>query len=339
MSQPPSPIRIALVGAGIFAQDAHLPALLRLADRFFITTIFSRTEKNAQQAAALLPHPVKMTTSLADLLEDSQIDAVDLLLPIDVQPVAVEQALAAGKHIISEKPIAPTTAIAHPLIEQWRAHPDRVWMVGENWRYETAFVQTAELVRNGVIGRPITCSWALHQSITPTNRYYHTEWRRSGRIPGGFLLDGGVHHVAALRLILGEIESVAALSTQASPHLPPADTLSATLRFASGVMGSYLACYAAASPWPPALHIVGDAGSLRVERGRIDLTRGGATETISCPARDGLENELAAFADAIQHGVPHRNTPQEALADLQVVEAILEASTRPFLVIEGKVDK
>ncbi len=314
---------MALVGAGIFAQDAHLPALLRLADRFAVRMIYSRSHENAVRLAAMLPHPVETTTSLDHLFRAPHIDAVDLLLPIDVQPSVVEQALACGKHIISEKPIAPTCATARRLIGQWQTHPALLWMVGENWRYETAFVRAADLVRSGVIGRPVTCSWAIHQAVTPDSRYYHTEWRRSGRIPGGFLLDGGVHHVAALRLILGELEVVGAAPTQVSPDLPPADTLSATLRFANGVVGSYLSCYAAASPWPPALHIVGHAGSLRVERGRIEVTRGGATEVIPCPARDGLDNELMAFADAIQRGIPHRNTPQEALADLQVMEAML----------------
>ena len=82
------------------------------------------------------------------------------------------------------------------------------------------------------------------------------------------------------------------------------------------------------SPWAPALHIAGDGGALRIERGRIDLTRSGATETIACAARDGLDNELAAFADAIQRGLPHRNSPEEALADLAVVEQMLDGGRR-----------
>lgn len=326
MNQSPSRIRIALVGAGIFAQDAHLPALLRLSDRFEICAVFSRTHESAQALAARIPQPIWTTTSLQELLADPHIHAVDLLLPIDVQPAAVKQALTAGKHIISEKPIAPTSAVARSLIAKWQSHPDLVWMVGENWRYESAFVQAAELVRGGVIGRPLTCAWTLHLPVTPDSRYYHTGWRRSGRFPGGFLLDGGVHHVAALRLVLGEIVDVTAVVAQASPHLPPADTLSATLRFSSGTIGSYLVCYAAGAPWPPALHIVGEHGALLVERGCVEVTHGGVTERIPCPGRDGLDNELMAFAQAIQQGVAHRNTPQEALADLQVVEALLQAA-------------
>lgn len=318
-------IRIALIGAGIFAREAHVPALLRLQDRFRVVAVYSRTHASAHALAALLPQPVMVTTDLADLLARPDIDAFDLLVPIDLLPAITEQALATGKPLISEKPIAPDVHSAQRLIAAWQAGRGQVWMVGENWRYESAFVRAAEMVQAGAIGRPLTCWWALHQAITPTNRYYHTAWRRSGRLPGGFLLDGGVHHVAALRLILGEIIGVTSVLSQISPNLPPADTLSATLRFANGVIGSYLACYAVESPWAPALHICGDGGALRIERGRIELTRFGATETISCAARDGLDNELAAFADAIQRGLPHRNSPEEALADLAVVEWMLEA--------------
>ena len=82
--------------------------------------------------------------------------------------------------------------------------------------------------------------------LKPGNKYYHTDWRRSGTFPGGFLLDGGVHHVAALRQVVGEIVSVSAEVRQVRADLPPADTLSAALEFESGVIGSYSVTYAAA---------------------------------------------------------------------------------------------
>ena len=183
----------------------------------------------------------------------------------------VAQALAAGKHVISEKPIAPTRAEAQSLIDLHRRHPERVWMVAENWRYEEAFVRAAELLRAGAIGRPVVAHWAQYTPMTPASKYYVTDWRRAGEFAGGLLLDGGVHYVSALRMLLGEITNVAAMVKKASHDLNPVDTLTATLQFASGVQASYLNTFAVGTPFSAALTIVGDAGSLRVERGKLEL--------------------------------------------------------------------
>jgi predicted dehydrogenase len=141
-------------------------------------------------------------------------------------------------------------------------------------------------------------------------------------------MDGGVHHAAALRLIVGEISEVNATIRQNSPDLPPADTLAATLTFANGAIGTYLATYATATPWPQYLYVGGSAGSLRVQRKEIELTRKGKTERIEKEGFDGVEKELLAFAASIRTHAPHRNSAGEALRDLAVVEAMLESAER-----------
>ena len=246
------------------------------------------------------------------------------------------QALAAGKHVISEKPIAPTRAEAQSLIDLHRRHPERVWMVAENWRYEEAFVRAAELLRAGAIGRPVVAHWAQYTPMTPASKYYVTDWRRAGEFAGGLLLDGGVHYVSALRMLLGEITNVAAMVKKASHDLNPVDTLTATLQFASGVQASYLNTFAVGTPFSAALTVVGDAGSLRVERGKLELAgsaaavpdakRENSVQEIRCAFYNGVENELAAFGAAVAEGAPHRNSPLEALTDFAVVEAMLASA-------------
>ena len=327
---PQQPIRLALIGAGIFARDAHLPSLLRHTDRFQIVAIYSRTPATALALAEQIPYHVEIYTDLDALLARPDIEAAEVILPITALPDAIRKTLAAGKHLLSEKPIAPDITIGRDLITYYATlHtklPNIVWMVGENWRYEAAFLQAAEIVRSGQIGTPLTCHWAIYTPITAKSKYYHTLWRRDSSAPGGFLTDGGVHHVAALRLILGEITQVSATLRQNSPDLPPADTLAATLTFANGVIGTYLATYATSAPWPPQLYIGGSTGTLRVQRREIELTREGKTERIETTGFDGVEQELLAFADSIRTNAPHRNSPVEALRDLAVVEALLTSA-------------
>ena len=320
------PIRLALIGAGVFARDVHVPALRALENTFNIVAVYSRSAASAMALAGQLPGQVNTYTDLRALLARDDIEVVDILLPISVMPEAVELALRAGKHIISEKPITPTVAIGRRLLDLYAQGAGKVWLVGENWRYEEAFEQAAAIVHSGEIGRPLLCHWVVHNPINPDNKYYSTPWRRAGDFPGGFLLDVGVHHVAVLRWLLGEIAHVSAVKTQIRPDLPPADTLSATLQFESEVVGVYLATYAVNASWPPALHITGETGSLRVHRQDLEVIHEGVTRTIPITAHQGVKAEMADFAAAIRRGQLHRNTPEQALQDVAVIEAMLRSA-------------
>jgi predicted dehydrogenase len=283
----------------------------------------------AESAASAAPPYI--STDLPALLAEPTIDAVDVALPIPLQAPVVAAALAAGKHVVSEKPIAPTRAEAEAMIDLHRRQPEKVWMVAENWRYEEAFVRAAAILAEGAIGRPRLAHWVQCVPMTPASKYWVTPWRRDGEYPGGLLLDGGVHYVAVLRMLLGEITGVAAMAAQVNPALQPLDTLTATLQFASGVQASYVNTFALGSPFAAPLTIIGETGSLRVERGKLELARSGEIEEIRCAYYNGVQRELEAFITAVQTGAAHRNTPLEALADLAVVEALLaSAESRSF---------
>ncbi len=319
-----APIRLALVGAGIFARDAHLPAIQGLGDTYEVVAVHSRTRAKAEALAALAS--AEVVDDLDTLLARDDIEAVDLVLPIPAMPDAIRKALAAGKHIISEKPAAPDVSAGRDLLADYAQRPDQVWMVAENWRYESAFIRAAELVHAGEIGRPVMCHWAIYGNAGPDNKYYHTAWRRESAFQGGFILDGGVHQIAAIRLILGEITEVSAVVTQVRDDLPPADTLNAALRFESGLTGMFSVTYAAPTPWPNMLHIAGDQGALRIQPGEIEISTASGTSRTDRTDRAGVEGEFAAFAAAIREGVPHRNAPEQGMQDVAVIEAMLRSA-------------
>ncbi|MEZ4664950.1 MAG: Gfo/Idh/MocA family oxidoreductase [Caldilineaceae bacterium] len=327
------PVRLALIGAGVFARDAHLPSLANLTDQFELTAIYSRTNATAAAGAEkwreLTGRSAEISTDLPALLARPDIEAVAAVLPIEQLPAAVEQALAAGKHVLSEKPIAPTLEAGQALLNTYRAHQtsgaNLCWMVGENWRYEEAFRLAAQTIQSGELGQPLTAHAAFFSPITPQSKYWDTAWRKNWQVPGGWLVDGGVHHIAALRMIVGEITAVQAQTSLSQPELAPLDTISASLGFENGAKGTYLASYAAAAPWPPHIHVVCERGALRVLRGLVEITHGGQTNATECPKFDGVERELAAFAQVIRRGGDHLNPPEEALRDLAVLHAILES--------------
>jgi predicted dehydrogenase len=319
-------IRLALVGAGIFARDAHVPAVKSLGDRFEIVAVYSRTRATAEALLPLIPGKPQIFTDLDALLAKPEVEAVDILLPINNLAWATEKAFIAGKHVVAEKPIAQDVATGRKLVELHRKTPKLVYMIAEQFRYEAAFIRAAEIVKSGEIGRLITAQWSLFLPTRAGNKYYATPWRRANDFPGGFLMDGGVHHIAAFRQVVGEISTISAEIRQMAEDLPPADTMSAVMQFASGILGSYIVTYVAGAPFPTHLNVIGEKGALRVNSNSLEVTTEEMPLNEAVGKRDGVEVELEAFADSVRKGKPHRASGLEALHDVAVIEAMLKSA-------------
>ncbi len=318
-------IRMAMIGAGIFARDAHIPAIKALGSQLFeVKAVYSRNVENAQRLADVLPNLVDTPANLDDLWERDDIDAFDIVLPIAAAPPVIERALQTGKHVFSEKPIAPTVAIGKNLMDKMQ--PGQLWVVGENYRFERKYQQTADLIASGEIGKPLLAHYILHMPITPDSKYFKSTWRQQPEFPGGWLLDGGVHHIAALRLILGEITEVSARIANLSRDLTSPETLIANLQFANGVLGHYSVTYATGPKRHVELFIHGEAGRIWVDYDGIKLQHGDETRYQDSVPTLTINVELQAFAEAIRNGGPNPNPPAQALQDLAVMEAILEAA-------------
>lgn len=318
-------LRVGLIGAGIFARDAHVPAWLALQGRARVVAVWSRTRASAEACAALLPGHVEIEENIGALLARQDIDAVDIVLPIDAQPDVVEMALAAGKHVISEKPIAASVQRAQALIEAWRP-TGRVWMVAENYRYERTWRKVAELVHSGALGRPLSLTWALYAPMTPAVKYYHTPWRFSGQVGGGFVVDGGVHHMAVVRMVMGEVAAVKAIAAHQRRDLPAPDTISSALEFESGALGHYFVTFAARPGVELPLVVAGTEGILRAQREWVEVVREDGVARYELPGRNGVEAEIEAFVAAVMDGAPHDNAPQQALRDLTVITTMLQSA-------------
>jgi predicted dehydrogenase len=109
------------------------------------------------------------------------------------------------------------------------------------------------------------------------------------------------------------------------PDLPPADSLSATLRFANGAFGVYTQTFAADGPWDRFAHVIGDQGALRVDTRRLEVTASGQTISHAYEI-DNVQAELADFARVIQDNQPLRSSPAEALKDVALLEAMFESA-------------
>ena len=275
--------------------------------------------------------------TLDDLLKRDDIKAVVIVLPIPVQPDIIRRCFAAGKHVLSEKPIAKDVETARLLIEDYKRHYARkglIFSVAEQFR----FMHEIELGRKWVVDeKAVGDITQLHLRIwrnqAPGGKYYETTWRKVPEYQGGFLLDGGVHHTAALRYISGqEVVETHGLARQVAAHLPPLDTVNAGILLSGGGTGTISMSFASTRR-ATELTIIGTKGSFNLTDGpdgfvlSLELLSGeNRSETLNSK---GVELEIQAFLEAVDSGKAQpRSGPEEALNDLAIIESLCQGGGR-----------
>ncbi|KAK7409323.1 hypothetical protein QQX98_008502 [Neonectria punicea] len=328
-----APIGVALIGGGIFAKEQHMPAILKC-DSLCLKAIYSRSLKSAQDTAALntkadaVPELYSgdsdKPNDYASLLLRKDIDAVIIALPIVSQPEFIQAALAAGKHVLSEKPIASGVKAGKELIDYYRgisAEKKVTFSVAENFRFTPSFLYAAVEARK--LGKPTHFVVKSLKLMEQSSKWYGTAWRQKPEYQGGFLLDGGVHDAAATRMLLGDSkpQTVRATTRLVQPHLPPIDTVSALVQTTSGATGTFqLSCgsHLKAFDWEFGY----EGGSVKVNGQTVSVKRTGEEESVrEFEWSSGVSEEVAAWAAALVSGTPDaRMSPEEALADVEFLE-------------------
>ena len=149
-----------------------------------LKAVYSRSKKSVDALAELAEDsidtyydaPRATRRSLDDLLDRSDIEAVIIALPITVQPEIIRRARASGKHVLSEKPIAPDVKTAVDLIKfHKKISRNELWSVGENFRFMDQINFGAEQLRK-LNGNVVSFSVNLYGYIGEDDQFYQTEW-------------------------------------------------------------------------------------------------------------------------------------------------------------------
>ncbi|CEJ57514.1 hypothetical protein PMG11_06205 [Penicillium brasilianum] len=342
---------IALLGAGVFAKREHLPAI-KACQSFSLKAVYSRSQSSAESFVAVacegeanedveayFDSPSTPSKSLDNLLRRDDIVAVIVAVAIDVAPELIKKALAAGKHVLSEKPIAPDLNTARSLVNYSQQLKDVLWGVGENFRFWNSVHRAAEIIKD-LDANLLTFSVTAYSFTDAKNPFYHSDWRQNPTFQGGYLLDGGVHFVAVLRILLAAIgrtiDSASAYTMSLQKDLPPVDTIHAILRTDNGRSGSYISSVGIEAKLGMEFEIVTDKGSItylpfqkQILTKLKDQQEKGKWEdkTEPAPLMWGVKEEVAAFAESISAGrLDSKLSSSEALEDLRVVEAMLKSA-------------
>ncbi len=314
------PLRLGLLGTGVAAEKLYLPAFEELRGRIEVVACANRTRKKAERYARLARIP-RVAASAEELLALPEVDAVMLSLPIDAQPEYVLAALAAGKPVLSEKPVGPSVAVAKRLIKAAKRYP-APWLVGENFTFMAHAQKLRELVNRRKLGEVRLVEARQLTRMDAKNPYFHTAWRTAPRHVGGFVTDAGVHIASLLRASFGTPRVLKSLTASFDPKLPPLDTALALLRFDSGLVGTWTSSFTVHDTGPM-LRVFGTAATAELFYDRLVVRAATGRETVVPAGVSSFRAELEHFADVVQKGRPLAITPEEALADLALLEAVV----------------
>jgi predicted dehydrogenase len=324
-------IRLGIIGTGLAVEKLHWPALTALGDRFTVTAFCDSDREHAEHYASYSGTSMDAwTDDYHQLLAREDVDAVLVSLPIPLQAEVPAHALEAGKHVICEKPPGPDEPEARRLIAVAEAHADKVLLIAENYFYRDDVRWAKHLVESGELGRVHMMAYReAYQLIPREGGFSSTPWRWEANYRGGPHLDGGVHHTAKIRMIMGDVARLSAMTQDAnSTHGGPSDLVT-SLAFVSGAIGTYAATYPelAIPQEPNEMRVYGTEAVLSIRDKRVVLHRPDEATIYEFPEQDGgYVGEFQNFHEAVVHGAPVVGTLNQSIRGMEIVTKALRSA-------------
>lgn len=322
-------IRYAVVGLGHIAQVAVLPA-------------FEHAKQTSELAALVSDDPEKLK-ELGDLykvdkrysydeyeamLREGEIDAVYIALPNDMHKEYTLKAANAGVHVLCEKPMAVTVEEGKEMMEAAALHNVKL-MIAYRLHFEKTNMMVASLVHDGAIGEPRLFNSTFTMQVKEGNI------RTKAAKGGGPLFDIGIYCINAARYIFGSepIEVQALMAKGPDPRFEEIEeTVGAVMRFPNQCIATFVCSFGAQAV--STYRVVGTEGDINVEPAyeyvdelKYTITRKDKpVEEKKTPKSDQFAPELNHFSECIILNQEPRPSGHEGLADLAVIEAIMESA-------------
>ena len=240
-------IATGLVGYGLAGSVFHAP-LIQAEPRLRLAAVASR---RAEQIARDLPGVPALPGPDA-LLADPAIELVVIATPNASHYPLAAQALASGKHVVVDKPLAVTSHEARQLIELAARH-GRLLSVFHNRRWDSGFLTLRRVLADGLLGEVMNYE-ARFDRFRPQIK---PGWRERGEPGGGVLYDLGAHLIDQALLAFGPVTHVYAEADRRRPGVLTDDDTFVALTHANGVR-SHLWVSAVASRLGPRFRVLGD---------------------------------------------------------------------------------
>ena len=254
-----SEFHVALVGCGRISRN-HFDAL-RKVDGLKLTAVADSDEERARAAGE--EQGVPWYSGYAEMLRKAECDVVTIATPSGVHSAQGIEAAAAGKHVITEKPMAITLEQADALVAATDKAGVRLFVVKQN-RLNPAVQLLRRAVDKGRFGRIYLANTTVRWH-RPQEYYDAASWRGTWEFDGGAFMNQASHYVDLLQWLMGPVESVVAKTATQARRIEAEDSGVAVLRFRSGALG-VIEVNVLTYPrnWEGSITIIGEKGTAKV---------------------------------------------------------------------------
>lgn len=252
-------LRAALVGCGRISKN-HVDAI-RKADGIALVAVADVVSERAKALGDA--EGVPWFTSLDDMLAKAECDVVVVATPSGLHPEHAIAAAKAGKHVITEKPMAISLAGADAMIAACEAAGTHLFVVKQN-RLNAPIQLLRRAIDKGRFGRIYTANCTVRWS-RPQEYYDQAPWRGTWAYDGGAFLNQASHYIDLMQWLLGDPASVVAMTATMARKIEAEDTGAAVVTFKSGAMGVFeVTMLTYPKNLEGSITILGETGTVRI---------------------------------------------------------------------------
>jgi predicted dehydrogenase len=321
----------AVVGLGSLAMNQIMPAFAKCEKSKVVALVSGHPDKAAKLAAryGVSPKAIYNYQNYDTLKDNPEVDVIYVVLPNSMHAEYTIRGHQAGKHVLSEKPMANTPGECQAMIDAANKAGKKL-MVAYRCRYEPFNKEMIRMAREQELG-PVKVIVADHGF----NIGNPTQWRLKREFAGGgSLMDIGIYSLQAARYITGEEPVEIGAVTYTTPgderFKEVEETINFQLRFPSGILANCTSSYGYAGQ--NKYRVIATKGWFELEPAtsytglRMKVRRNNATEDRDLPQRDHFALEMDHMSEAVMESKDPLTPGEEGLRDLKLMMAIYEAA-------------
>lgn len=325
-------INVAIIGAGIGRE--HLQGYRALPDAYDVRVICDLDAERAHEIAG----DIAVTSDFDGILADPTIDLVDICLPPHLHFDMSMKALAAGKHVVCEKPLVSSLREADALAVQAAKYSRTLTPVFQ-YRFGPATAKLQALIKAGFAGKPLTAALETHWHRDAA--YYANPWRGTWKgEQGGAVLGHAIHNHDLLCTVFGPISELSAYTATRVNDIEVEDCAAISFVHENGALSTSSVTLGAATDTTRLRfcfdRLTAESGTspYKPSEGAWTFTaRGDASQSdldaflATLPdAPAGFTGFFAALADALQNGGTDAVTVDDGRRSIELVSAIYQSS-------------
>ncbi len=321
----------AVVGLGSLAIHQILPAFDKC-EKSKVTALVSGHPDKANKLAlryGVNPKSIYNYQNYDSIKDNPEVDVIYIVLPNGMHAEYTVRGLQAGKHVLSEKPMASTPAECQQMIDAGKK-ANRKLMVAYRCRYEPYNREAIRIARSGELGPTKVITADMGFNIGDP-----TQWRLHKSLSGGgCLMDIGIYGLQAARYLTGEEPAELKAVSYTTPNDPRftevEETINFQLRFPSGILANCSSSYGYSSQ--NRYRVVGTKGWMEMDPAtiydglRMRVGHGNVIEERELPVKDHFALEMDHMSGCVMENKEPLTPGEEGLRDLKIMMAIYEAA-------------